>query len=101
MSYLKNIENELKPLQEILRRAKRAINDAGHNIYREITSHDIERLKEKCMGDDLYRVQFHYTIEFVGRENGVYVVTHHYGFWRLEENGEWTRLDIDEEGDAA
>ena len=45
------------------------------------------------MGDDLFKVQFHYTIEFVGRDNGIYVDTS-YGYWKLDEQtNEWTRLD--------
>ena len=90
---MENIKEQIRELQETLQKANRAIHNAEHNIYREITSHDIERLKEKCMGDDLFRVQFHYTIEFVGRENGIYVDTN-YGYWKLDEQtNEWTRLD--------
>ena len=80
-----NIREQIRELQETLQQAKRAINNAEHNIYREITSHDIEALKEKCMGDDLYSVQFHYTIEFLGRDNGVYVDTRYYGYWMLDQ----------------
>jgi len=65
--------------------------------YGTIDSRTLERLKDQCMGDDLYQVQFHYNIEWVGRESAFYVDTYHYGYWRLEENGEWTRTDIDEE----
>jgi len=91
---MENIKEQIRLLQETLEQAKRQIHNAEHNIYREITSYDIENLKEKCMGDDLYKVQFHYTIEFVGRENGVYVDTKYYGYWKLdEETNEWTRLD--------
>ena len=91
---MENIKEQIRQLQEMRRQANRAINTVEHNLYREITSHDIENLKEKCMGDDLYRVQFHYTIEFVGRDNGVYVDTASYGYWKLEEEtNEWTRLD--------
>ena len=91
---MENIKEQIRLLQETLEQAKRQIHNAEHNIYREITSHDIEALKEKCMGDDLYSVQFHYTIEFLGRENGVYVDTKYYGYWKLEEEtNEWTRLD--------
>ena len=91
---MENIREQIKLLQETLEKAKRQINTVEHNLYREITSYDIENLKEKCMGDDLYRVQFHYTIEFVGRDNGVYVWTEYYGYWKLdEETNEWTRLD--------
>ena len=91
---MENIKEQIRLLQETLEQAKRQINHVEHNLYREITSHDIENLKEKCMGDDLYSVQFHYTIEFVGRENGVYVDTKYYGYWKLdEETNEWTRLD--------
>ena len=91
---MEDIKEQIRELQETLQKANRAINNAEHNIYREITSHDIERLKEKCMGDDLYSVQFHYTIEFLGRENGVYVDTRYYGYWKLdEETNEWTRID--------
>ena len=91
---MENIKEQIRLLQETLEQAKRQINHVEHNLYREITSHDIENLKEKCMGDDLYKVQFHYTIEFVGRENGVYVDTKYYGYWKLdEETNEWTRLD--------
>ena len=91
---MENIKEQIRLLQETLEQAKRQINNVEHNLYREITHHDIENLKEKCMGDDLYKVQFHYTIEFVGRENGVYVDTKYYGYWKLEEEtNEWTRLD--------
>ena len=91
---MENIKEQIRLLQETLEQAKRQINHVEHNLYREITSYDIENLKEKCMGDDLYRVQFHYTIEFVGRENGVYVDTKYYGYWKLDEKtNEWTRLD--------
>lgn len=90
---MKNVKEQIRLLQETLEQAKRQIHNAEHNIYREITSHDIEALKEKCMGDDLYSVQFHYTIEFLGRENGVYVDTRHYGYWMLDQQtNEWTRL---------
>ncbi len=59
-----------------------------------MSSYEIEALKEKCMGEDLYNTQVHYTIDFVGRENGVYVDTKYYGYWKLdEETNEWTRLD--------
>ena len=71
---MENIRQQIRLLQETLEKAKRQINNVEHNLYREITSHDIENLKEMCMGDDLYSVQFHYTIEFLGRDNGVYVV---------------------------
>ena len=91
---MENIKEQIRLLQETLEQAKRQINHVEHNLYREITSYDIENLKEKCMGDDLFRVSFHYTIEFVGRENGVYVDTKYYGYWKLdEETNEWTRLD--------
>ena len=91
---MENIKEQIRLLQETLEKAKRQINHVEHNLYREITSYDIENLKEKCMGDDLCRVQFHYTIEFVGRDNGVYVDTANYGYWKLdEETNEWTRLD--------
>ena len=91
---MENIKEQIRELQETLQKANRAINNAEHNIYREITSHDIEALKEKCMGDDLYRVSFEYAIEFIGRDNGVYVDTRYYGYWKLdEETNEWTRLD--------
>ena len=91
---MQNIKEQIRELQEMLQRANRAINNAEHSIYREITSHDIEALKEKCMGDDLYSVQFHYTIEFLGRENGVYVDTRCYGYWMLDQQtNEWTRID--------
>ena len=69
--------------------------------YGTIDSRALETLKDKCMGDDLYRVQFHYTIEWIGRESAFYVDTHHYGYWRLEKNGKWTRTDIDEEEGVA
>ena len=69
--------------------------------YGTIDSRALERLKDKCMGDDLYRVQFHYTIEWIGRESAFYVDTYHYGYWRLEKNGKWTRTDIDEEEGVA
>ena len=91
---MENIKEQIRILQETLRQANRAINTVENNLYREITSYDIEALKEKCMGDDLYRVSFNYTIEFVGRDNGVYVDTKYYGYWKLdEETNEWTRLD--------
>ena len=91
---MENIKEQIRLLQETLEQAKRQINNVEHNLYREITHHDIENLKEMCMGDDLYRVQFHYTIEFLGRENGVYVDTNYYGYWKLDEQtNEWTRLD--------
>ena len=91
---MQNIKEQIRELQDMLQKANRAINNAEHSIYREITSYDIEALKEKCMGDDLYRVGFHYTIEFLGRENGVYVDTRHYGYWMLDQQtNEWTRLD--------
>ena len=91
---MENIKEQIRLLQETLEQAKKQIHNAEHNIYREITSYDIEALKEKCMGDDLYSVQFHYTIEFIGRDNGVYVDTKYYGYWKLEEEtNEWTRLD--------
>ena len=91
---MENIKEQIRELQDMLQKANRAINNAEHNIYREITSHDIEALKEKCMGDDLYSVQFHYTIEFLGRDNGVYVDTRYYGYWMLDQQtNEWTRLD--------
>ena len=91
---MENIREQIKLLQETLEKAKRQINTVENNLYREITSYDIENLKEKCMGDDLYRVAFEYTIEFVGRENGVYVYTLYWGYWKLdEETNEWTRLD--------
>lgn len=96
MSYLKDIEQQIKLLQETLQETRRAIHNAEHNIFRQVSSEEIESLKEKCMGDDLYSVSFHYTIEFLGRDNGVYVDTRYYGYWRLEETGEWTRLDIEE-----
>ncbi len=69
--------------------------------YGTIDSYALERLKEECMGDAVYRVQFHYTIEWIGRENAFYVNTYHYGYWRMEESGEWTRTDIDEEEGVA
>jgi hypothetical protein len=82
---MKNVKEQIRLLQETLEQAKRQIHNAEHNIYREITSHDIEALKEKCMGDD--------PIEFLGRENGVYVDTRHYGYWMLDQQtNEWTRL---------
>lgn len=91
---MKNIKEQIRLLQETLEKAKRQINHVEHSLYREITSHDIENLKEKCMGDDLYSVQFHYTIEFLGRDNGVYVDTRCYGYWMLDQQtNEWTRLD--------
>jgi len=59
-----------------------------------VSSEEIAALKEKCMGDDLYSVSFQYSIEFIGRDNGVYVDTRYYGYWKLdEETNEWTRLD--------
>ena len=91
---MENIKQQLRELQETLQKANRAIHNAEHNIYRQVSSEEIEALKEKCMGDDLYNTQFHYTIDFVGRENGVYVDTRYYGYWKLdEETNEWTRLD--------
>jgi len=89
-----NIKQQIRELQETLQKANRAIHNSEHNIYRQVSSEEIEALKEKCMGDDLYSVQFHYTIEFIGRENGVYVDTRYYGYWKLDqETNEWTRLD--------
>ena len=91
---MENIKEQIRLLQETLEQAKRQINNVEHNLYREITHRDIENLKEVCMGDDLYRVGFEYTIEFVGRENGVYVDTLYWGYWKLDEQtNEWTRLD--------
>ena len=91
---MENIREQIRELQSMLQKANRAINNAEHEFYRRITSYDIEALKEKCMGDDLYSVQFEYAIEFVGRDNGVYVDTRDYGYWKLdEETNEWTRLD--------
>lgn len=77
--------------------------------YGKISSYALERLKDKCMGDDRHRVSFEYTIEWVGREKAFYVNTNYYGYWRLQgnnewiryPNNEWTRTDIDEEGDVA
>ena len=89
MSYL--IQQKLDEIKEMVKQSS----------YGSIDSYDLERLKGKCMGDDLYRVQFHYTIEWVGRENAFYVDTFYYGYWRMETNGEWTRTDIDEEEDVA
>ena len=89
MSYL--LQQKLEEIKEMM----------DQSSYGMIDSYALERLKDKCMGDDLYRVQFHYTIEWIGRENTFYVDTHYYGIWRLEENGEWTRTDIDEEEDVA
>jgi len=91
---MENIKEQIRELQETLQKANRAIHNAEHNIYRQVSSEEIEALKEKCMGDDLYSVQFHYTIEFLGRDNGVYVDTRHYGYWMLDQQtNEWTRLD--------
>jgi len=91
---MENIREQIRELQSMLQKANRAINKAEHNIFRQVSSEEIEALKEKCMGDDLYSVQFEYAIEFVGRDNGVYVDTRHYGYWKLdEETNEWTRLD--------
>ena len=91
---MQNIKQQLRELQETLQEANRAIHNAEHNIYRQVSSEEIKALKEKCMGDDLYNVSFHYTIEFLGRDNGVYVNTSRYGYWKLdEETSEWTRLD--------
>ena len=84
---MENIREQIRQLQE-------TISKAEHTIYRRLTSYDIEELKEKCMGDDLYKVQFHYAIEFYGRDNGVYVDARCYGYWKLDEQtNEWTRLD--------
>jgi len=85
MSYL--LQQKLNEIKEMVEQSS----------YGSIDSYDLERLKEKCMGDDLYRVQFHYSIEWIGRECAFYVDTHHYGYWRLEENGEWIRKDIEED----
>ena len=94
MNSMDNIRQQLRQLQETLQKANRSIQEAEHNIYRQVSSEEIEALKEKCMGDDLFRVQFHYTIDFLGRDNGVYVNTSRYGYWKLdEETSEWTRLD--------
>ena len=49
----------------------------------------------------IYTEFTYYTIEWIGRENVFYVDTHHWGYWRLEESGEWVRIDIDEEEDIA
>ena len=90
MSYL--LQQKLDEIREIV----------DQSSYGMITSYDLERLKDKCMGDDLHKVQFHYTIEWIGRENAFYVDTHYYGYWRMETNAnEWTRIDIDEEEDVA
>ena len=89
MSYL--IKQKLKEIEEMVEESS----------YGTIDSYDIERLKEKCMGDMLYRVGFSYTIEWIGRESTFYVDTHHYGYWRIEKNGEWTRTDIDEEEESS
>ena len=89
MSYL--LQQKLDEIKEMVEQSS----------YGSIDSYDLERLKDKCMGDDLYRVQFHYAIEWIGRENAFYVDTFHYGYWRMETNGEWTRTDIDEEEDVA
>jgi len=89
-----NIKQQIRELQETLQKARRSIQEAEHNIYRQVSSEEIEALKEKCMGDDLYRVGFNYSIQFIGRDNGVYVDTRYYGYWKLdEETNEWTRLD--------
>ena len=89
-----NIKQQLRLLQETLQETNRAIHNAEHNTYRQVSSEEIEALKEKCMGEDLYSVSFHYTIEFIGRENGVYVDTRDYGYWKLDEQtSEWTCLD--------
>jgi len=94
MNSMDNIRQQLRQLQETLQNANRAIHNAEHNIYRQVSSEEIEALKEKCMGDDLYKVSFKYSIEFLGRDNGVYVNTNRYGYWSLdEETNEWTRLD--------
>jgi len=77
------------------------MNMVEESSYGSIDSYALERLKEKCMGDDLYRVQFLYSSEWSGRDGAFYVDTHYYGYWRLETNGEWTRTDIDEEEDVA
>ena len=91
---MENIREQIRLLQETLEKAKQQINKAENDLFRSITSYDIENLKEKCMGDNLYRVSFHYTIEFIGRDNGVYVDTEYYGYWKLDEQtNEWTRLD--------
>ena len=91
---MQNIKEQIRELQETLQKANRAIHNAEHNIYRQVSSKEIEALQQECMGDDLYSVQFHYTIEFLGRDNGVYVDTRHYGYWMLDQQtNEWTRLD--------
>ena len=46
---MENIKEQIRLLQETLEQAKRQINNVEHNLYREITHHDIENLKE--MGD--------------------------------------------------
>ena len=91
---LQNIKEQIRELQDMLQKANRAIHNAEHKIFRQVSSEEIEALKEKCMGDDLYSVQFHYNIEFLGRDNGVYVDTRYYGYWKLDqETNEWTRID--------
>lgn len=84
MSYL--IEQKLDEIKQMVEQSS----------YGTIDSYAIDRLKEECMGD-AYSLQFHYAIEWVGREGLFYVDTFHYGYWRLEKNGEWTRTDIDED----
>ena len=89
---MENIKEQIRQLQETLKQARQQIPE--NDLYRRLTSYDTEELKEQCMGDDLYGVSFHYTIEFIGRDNGVYVDTRYYGYWKLdEETNEWTRLD--------
>jgi len=89
-----NIKQQIRLLQETLQETNRAIHNAEHNIFRQVAYEEIEVLKENCMGDDQKVFQFHYTIDFVGRENGVYVDTKYYGYWKLDEQtNEWTRLD--------
>ena len=91
---MENIREQIRELQDMLQKANRASHNSEHNIYRQVSSEEIQDLKEKCMGNDLYGVQFHYNIEFVGRDNGVYVDTRDYGYWKLDEQtNEWTRLD--------
>ena len=68
----------------------------------QIDQHDMNRLKQQCMGKDLYQVQFEYTIEiYTAISNGeievkIYVQTH-YGYFHLNEDGDWIDMDAEED----
>ena len=50
--------------------------------YGKISSYALERLKNKCMGDDLYRVSFEYTIEWIGRVHCRQRITRRVGIYQ-------------------